>query len=79
VVVGVEFAYYAPTPRPTIGLTPEQGRYAFTAIVPLVALALSGLLVLPRRWSIAVSAALVAGMIGLCWASHLLYAAQNFA
>jgi hypothetical protein len=77
VIVGVEFAFYAATPRP-IELTPEQGRYAFTAIVPLAVLALAGLLLLPRRWGKAGSAVLVGGMACFVAASHLLYLTANF-
>jgi hypothetical protein len=77
VIAGVEFAFYAATPRP-VALTPEQGRYAFTAIVPLAALALVGLVLLPRRWGKAASAVLVGAMICLAAASHLLYLASNF-
>jgi hypothetical protein len=77
VIGGVEIAYYSPGPRPVF-LTPEQGRYAFTAIVPLAALALAGLLPLPRRWGAAAAAVVVSAMICLSAASHLLYVAQNF-
>ena len=77
VIAGVEFAYYHRTPIPPL-LTGEQGRYAFTAIVPLAALALLGLVVVPRRWSKPASAVLVGAMICFSVASHLLYLADNF-
>lgn len=77
VIAGVEFAYYSPTPR-LIPLTPEQGRYAFTAIVPLTALALSGLLIVPRKWAKPAGAVLVGAMICFEVASHLLYLTANF-
>lgn len=77
VIAGVEFAFYSATPRP-LALIPEQGRYAFTAIVPLVGLAVAGLLLLPRRAAQAAGAVLLSGMAFLAIASHLLYLAQNF-
>jgi hypothetical protein len=77
VIAGIEFAFYSPGPRIPL-VIPEQGRYAFTAIVPLAALALSGLLLLPRRWAIPVTAVLVGAMICFSAASHLLYVAQTF-
>ena len=77
VVAGVELAYYAATPRP-IYLTPEQGRYAFTAVVPVAALLIGGLVRLPRSASRAIVAVAVVAMIGLNVASHLLYLSQTF-
>jgi hypothetical protein len=77
VIVGVEFAYYTVTPRPVF-LTPEQGRYAFTAIVPLAALAVAGLLLAPRRAASALGAVLLTGMIFLAAGAHLLYLTDTF-
>jgi hypothetical protein len=77
VIGGVEFAFYSPVPRIPL-LIPEQGRYAFTAIVPLAALALAGLLALPRKWATPLVAVLVGAMICFNAASHLLYIAQTF-
>lgn len=77
VIAGVEFAYYAATPRPAY-LTPEQGRYAFTAMVPLAGIALCGLLAFKRRVAMAGASVLVGAMIAFGAASHLLYLANNF-
>jgi 4-amino-4-deoxy-L-arabinose transferase-like glycosyltransferase len=76
-VAGVAFYYYSPTPRPK-PLTPEQGRYAFTAMVPLVALALCGLYALSRRTALAVATVLVSAMIVLSIGARLLYLTSTF-
>jgi hypothetical protein len=77
VIAGVETAYYSPTPR-LIPLTPEQGRYAFTAIVPLAALALAGSLRLSRRSGAVVLSVMVACMVCFAAASRLLYLVHTF-
>jgi hypothetical protein len=77
VFVGVELAYYSATPRPVF-LTPEQGRYAFTAAVPIASFVVAGLLALSRRSARALSAVLVSAMACLWVASHLLYIAHDF-
>lgn len=78
VIAGVEFVFYAPGPLPAVYVTPEQGRYAFTAIVPLVALALCGLLAVKPKVATAAVSVLVGAMICFGAASHLLYLAQTF-
>ncbi len=67
---GVEFEYYSPWPRPVF---PEQGRYAFPAMVPLACLALSGLLVLRRRRGTAIATVALVAMIVLSAAARMLY------
>jgi 4-amino-4-deoxy-L-arabinose transferase-like glycosyltransferase len=70
VIGGVEYEFYAVTPRPLLA---EQGRYAFTALVPLAALAVAGLFALPRRWATAIATMAVTAMIVLAFASRILY------
>jgi 4-amino-4-deoxy-L-arabinose transferase-like glycosyltransferase len=77
VLIGVELAYYSAAPRPEY-LTPEQGRYAFTAAVPIAVVAIAGLLCLSRQRATSLAAAIVAAMICLNVASHLLYITHNF-
>jgi hypothetical protein len=77
VFVGVELAYYSATPRPVF-LTPEQGRYAFTAAVPIASFVVAGLLALSRRSARALCAVLVSAMACLWVVSHLLYIAHDF-
>lgn len=77
VVAGVAFYYYSQAPRPK-ALTPEQGRYAFTAMVPLTALALCGLYGLPRRIGTPVATVLVTAMILLSFGARLLYLTNTF-
>lgn len=74
----VENEFYTSTPVITQSLTGEQGRYAFTVLVPLVALALCGLLRFKRERAMAISAVVVAAMICFAGASHLLYLADTF-
>jgi hypothetical protein len=76
-VAGVAFYYYSPTPRPK-QLTPEQGRYAFTAMLPLIALALCGLYGVSRRAALPVATVLVTAMIALSIGSRLLYLTNTF-
>jgi Predicted membrane protein (DUF2142) len=74
----VENEFYTATPVVPQSSTGEQGRYAFTVLVPLVALALCGLLRFKRDRAMAVAAVVVAAMICFAGASHLLYLADNF-
>jgi hypothetical protein len=75
VLAAVEFQYYAVTPRLVLA---EQGRYAFTALVPIAALAIAGLFALPRRWATAIATAMVVAMIVLAYAARLLYLTQTY-
>jgi hypothetical protein len=69
VIAGVEGAYFTDHARP---VPAEQGRYIFTAIVPLAALAVGGALAFGRRTAPVVAGALAAAVIGLGYASQLL-------
>jgi hypothetical protein len=69
VLAGVSAAYFATTPR---SFPVEQGRYLFTAIVPLAAIAAGATLAFGRRLAPVLAAALVAAVIGLAYASQLL-------
>jgi len=69
VVVAVEAVYATGAPRPVVA---EQGRYAFTAIVPLAAIAAGACVAFGRRHATAVAAALAAAMVGLAFASQVL-------
>jgi hypothetical protein len=69
VVGGVEAAYFGSQPRPA---PPEQGRYIFTAIVPLATIAVGSALAFRERIAPLVAAALAAAVIGLGYASQLL-------
>jgi 4-amino-4-deoxy-L-arabinose transferase-like glycosyltransferase len=75
VLAAVEFQYYAVSPRLVLA---EQGRYAFTALVPIAALAIAGLFALPRRWATAIATAMVVAMIVLAYAARLLYLTQTY-
>jgi 4-amino-4-deoxy-L-arabinose transferase-like glycosyltransferase len=77
VLGGVDFAYYSATPT-LPSLIPEQGRYAFTALVPLAGLAVCGLASFRRGVATVSMTLLVGAMISLAAASHLLYLAANF-
>ena len=77
VIAGVEFVYYRQDPRPEY-LIPEQGRYAFTAIVPLVCLALAGALGFRRRIAVPLLSILVAAMVVLAIASRVLYITATY-
>jgi 4-amino-4-deoxy-L-arabinose transferase-like glycosyltransferase len=75
VIAAVEYVYYAVTPRPVLA---EQGRYAFTALVPIGALAIAGLFGLPKRWATSLAAMLVAAMLVLAVAARLLYITTTY-
>lgn len=70
VIGGVEYEFYAVSPRPLLA---EQGRYAFTALVPLAALAVAGLFALPRRWATTIATMGVTAMIVLAFTARILY------
>ena len=74
----VENEFYTATPVYPQSLTGEQGRYAFTVLVPLAALAVCGLMRFKRDRAVAIAAVVVAAMICFSGASHLLYLADNF-
>jgi Predicted membrane protein (DUF2142) len=69
VALGVEAAYFTNTPRP---VPAEQGRYIFTAILPLAAVAAGACLAFQERTGVIVASVLVAGMMGLGYASQFL-------
>jgi Predicted membrane protein (DUF2142) len=69
VLAGVEGAYFTDRPRP---VPAEQGRYIFTALVPLAAIAVGAALAFRARYAPAVATALVAAVIALAYASQLL-------
>jgi hypothetical protein len=75
VIAAVEYVYYSPTPRPVL---PEQGRYAFTALVPIAALAVAGLFALPRRWATSIATIAVTAMIVLAIAARLTYLTATY-
>ena len=76
VLAGVAAAYF------TVGearpVPAEQGRYLFTAIVPLATIAVGGTLAFGRRAAPVLASALVAAVIGLDYASQLLSIEQFF-
>lgn len=76
VFAGVQFAYFADTPR-TLGLA-EQGRYGFPAIAALAALAVFATRGAGRRLAAYALVTLVMLMIGLNMASHLLYLTTSY-
>ena len=69
VVGGVEAAYVTSAPRPVVA---EQGRYAFTAMVPLATIAAGACLAFGRRRAPALAAGLVGALMGLSFLSLLL-------
>ena len=75
VVLGVEAAYFTSAPRP---VPAEQGRYVFTAVVPLVAIAVGACLAFRDRTAVVVATVMVAAMIGLGYASQFLTLAGFF-
>jgi dolichyl-phosphate-mannose-protein mannosyltransferase len=78
VFLAVEAAYF--TLAVPLNGTPEQGRYAFTAIVPLVVIAVAGVVGLAgRRRALPAAAGLVTAMVVLCIASQLLTLAGFYA
>lgn len=76
VIAGVEAAYFTGTPR---GVPAEQGRYAFTAIVPLAAVAAGAALAFRARAQPLVAAGLATAVIVLGYASQLLTLTWFFA
>lgn len=76
VVGGVEAAYFTGAPRP---VPAEQGRYIFTAIVPLAAIAVGGALAFRDRIATVVVATLASAVIALGYASQLLALTRFFA
>jgi hypothetical protein len=77
VLGGVAAAYAQSTPRPP-NVQPEQGRYAFTVLAPLAAIAALGLSGAGRRVMPWVAGGAVAGMAGLQIAAQLLAYAGFF-
>jgi hypothetical protein len=69
VVGGVEAAYFTSAPR---AAPAEQGRYIFTAIVPLATIAVGSAMAFRARVAPLVATALAAAVIGLGYASQLL-------
>ena len=70
VIGGVTAAYVSATPRS--GELPEQGRYAFTALPALAAVAVAAVYGLPRRWRPVAAGGLLAALLALLWASQLM-------
>jgi uncharacterized membrane protein HdeD (DUF308 family) len=75
VIGGVHAAYFTTEFRPVV---PEQGRYAFTAIVPLATIAVGACFAFGRRRAPLVAAPLVASVIGLSFASYMLALTRFF-
>jgi hypothetical protein len=69
VLAGVAAVYFTTEVR---SVPAEQGRYVFTAIVPLAAIAVGGTLAFGRRLAPVLAAALVAAVMGLDYASQYL-------
>jgi hypothetical protein len=69
VALGVEAAYFTDQPRP---VPAEQGRYVFTAVVPLAAVAVGAALAFRDRVAMVVATVMVGGMMGLGYASQWL-------
>jgi hypothetical protein len=76
VVGGVEAAYFTSAPRP---VPAEQGRYIFTAAVPLAAIAVGGALAFRDRVGTVVVATLASAVIAFGYASQLLALTRFFA
>jgi Predicted membrane protein (DUF2142) len=76
VVGGVEAAYFTNSPRP---VPAEQGRYIFTAAVPLAAIAMGAAMAFRDRVAPLVASGLAVGVIGLSCASQLLTLTGFFA
>ena len=76
VVGGVEAAYFTGTPRQ---VPAEQGRYIFTAIVPLATIAVGAAMAFRERVAPLAATALTAAVIGLGYASQLLTLTGFFA
>jgi hypothetical protein len=67
----VEAAYFTLADLPIDG-TPEQGRYAFPAIIAVAALLVGGFNAFGRRWATRIATASVAAMIGFAFACQWL-------
>ena len=76
VVGGVEAAYFTGAPRPAPA---EQGRYIFTALVPLATIAVGAAMAFRPRLDALAATALAAAVIGLGYASQLLALTGFFA
>jgi Predicted membrane protein (DUF2142) len=76
VIGGVEAAYFTSAPRPAPA---EQGRYVFTAIVPLATIAVGAALAFRERIAPLVASGLAALVIGFGYASQLLALTGFFA
>jgi len=76
VVAGVEAAYLTSVPRSVVA---EQGRYAFTAIIPLATIALGACFAFGRRRAATFATVLVVAVIGLSYASQVLTLTRFFA
>ena len=76
VVGGVEAAYFTGSPR---AAPAEQGRYIFTAVVPLATVAVGAAMAFRPRVDALVATALAAAVIGLGYASQLLALTGFFA
>jgi 4-amino-4-deoxy-L-arabinose transferase-like glycosyltransferase/heme exporter protein D len=72
VVAAVEAAYYPALIHLPLDGIAEQGRYAFPAITALAALVIGACHGFGRRHAVTLATALVAGLIGLTFASQLL-------
>jgi len=71
VFAGVAFAYY--TADAGSRLSPsEQGRYAFTALIPLAAIAVAGCFAFGRRRAAAIAGGVVGAMVGLGFVAQLM-------
>jgi 4-amino-4-deoxy-L-arabinose transferase-like glycosyltransferase len=75
VIGGVEAAYFTDTPRSVVS---EQGRYAFTAIVPLATVAVGACCAFGRRRAPLAAGVLVGGMMGLALAAQMLAVTRFF-
>jgi hypothetical protein len=76
VIAGVEAAYVTGEAR---AVPAEQGRYIFTALVPLAAIAVGGALAFRERVAPIVAAGLATAVIGLAYASQVLALSRFFA
>jgi 4-amino-4-deoxy-L-arabinose transferase-like glycosyltransferase len=76
VVAGVEGAYFTGSPR---AVPAEQGRYVFTALVPLAAIAVGGALAFRDRVAVVLASALAVAVIVLGFASQVLSLSRFFA
>jgi hypothetical protein len=75
VIAGVEAAYFTTQGRLTVS---EQGRYAFTAMVPLAGIAVGAAFAFGRRRAPLVASGLVAAVAGLSFASYMLAFSRFF-